>query len=450
MARPGRLADLASRVGAGFAAAPSGPVVIALSGGADSAICGWGAREAGRVVRAVHIDHGLAASEVMASAAVSIAGALELTLAVCRVTVPADGSFEAAARAVRYDALTAGLAPEEWLLTGHTRDDQAETVLAHLLRGSGLDGLAGIPPTRPPVHRPLLDVSRSEIRELATLLGLPWRDDPANDDVGPLRNRLRRRLLPMLEGEYSAGVAQMLSRSAAVVRSEIMVLDRLADTIPRVDAPGAVRLALGGLAAAVPPVAGRAVRRAVAHLRPPHPPLSTEVTIALGVAAGRRRSAALAGGVGCRRVGPWLELYLEPGPEDVPAPAELVAPGSGWWGRYRFEFVVGNRPTVIPLSLFTVTLPVQEGPITLTVRAAAAEDELELVVGHKRVFDVLADAGIASTERRRHPVVEAGGRIVWIPGVRRIGCPAPKDVPAVDRYLVAVASKESDWERSAP
>ena len=102
-------------------------------------------------------------------------------------------------------------------MTGHTSDDQAETVLANLLRGAGLDGLAGIPERRGHIARPLLGISRSETRELATLAGVPFLDDPANLDEGPVRNRIRAELIPHLEAEYNPGLRRHLVAAARAI-----------------------------------------------------------------------------------------------------------------------------------------------------------------------------------------------------------------------------------------
>ena len=208
-----RLAELTRSISA-RSVWPDGELVVALSGGADSAAL---AALSPGAVRLAHVNHGFPASPQMEAAARQIADTLGLRLAVHRLDrVPAN---EGVARTERYRALLADLAPGEWLLTGHTRDDQAETVLAHLLRGSGVDGLAGIPRHRQSIWRPLLDVSRSETRELATLRGLAWRDDPQNEDPRPTRNRIRNWLLPTLEAEFNPSVRDALVNAARAFSS---------------------------------------------------------------------------------------------------------------------------------------------------------------------------------------------------------------------------------------
>jgi tRNA(Ile)-lysidine synthase len=113
-----------------------------------------------------------------------------------------------------------------WLATGHTLDDQAETVLLQLLRGAGPDGLAGMAVRSGRLLRPLLSARRAETRAGCAAIGLDWREDPTNADHGPLRNRVRHRLLPLLE-ELRPGAAQALARTAALAADERTWLDPL-------------------------------------------------------------------------------------------------------------------------------------------------------------------------------------------------------------------------------
>jgi tRNA(Ile)-lysidine synthase len=144
----------------------------------------------------------------MEKAATAIAEALSLPLTVARCSV--EPWSETAARSARYGLLMAELAGAETVLTGHTADDQAETILANILRGTGPIGLTGIPARRGRIARPLLKIWRSETREFAALAGLPWADDPTNEEPHTIRNRLRLGLLPQLEAEYNPAVKSAL------------------------------------------------------------------------------------------------------------------------------------------------------------------------------------------------------------------------------------------------
>ncbi len=115
------------------------------------------------------------------------------------------------------------------IATGHTADDQAETVLARLVRGSGLRGLAGIHPVLGPVVRPLIETRRSDLREYLRKQGRGWREDETNVDTSRLRARIRQRLLPSMEAEFGAGVVDRLARLADLARNDEALLDEIVE-----------------------------------------------------------------------------------------------------------------------------------------------------------------------------------------------------------------------------
>ena len=168
--------------------------VVALSGGADSAVVALMAVRSEVPVRAVHVHHGQEASDELSKAATAIAAKVGIACDVVHTTVSPVGSFETAAREARYEALLGALRADEVLLVGHTSDDQAETVLMRLARGAGPTGIAAMRPAAGTVIRPLLRVSRSEIRGLADSAGLPYLDDP--DGVIDLVAAFLERVMP--------------------------------------------------------------------------------------------------------------------------------------------------------------------------------------------------------------------------------------------------------------
>jgi len=208
---------------------------VALSGGADSlALTAAAARV--RPTVALIVDHGLqAGSDSVAATARDHAVALGCVAAqVIRVDVDGRGGPEAAARAARYAALEGarGGAP---VLIAHTLDDQAETVLLGLGRGSGARSIAGMLPHDPPWGRPLLGVRRAVTLGACEELGLtPWHD-PHNVDPRYTRVRLRNEVLPLLENVLGGGVAEALARTATALREDTEALDGLAaDALARV------------------------------------------------------------------------------------------------------------------------------------------------------------------------------------------------------------------------
>ena len=214
-----------------------GTVLVACSGGADSlALAAATAFEAPRHgLRAglVTIDHGLQPGSADRAARVAAIG-YELgfdPVTTVPVTVGRRGGREAAARAARYGALDAAAqALAARVLLGHTLDDQAETVLLGLGRGSGPRSIAGMRAVDGRYLRPLLGVRRATTVAACTALGLePW-DDPHNADPAFQRVRLRREVLPLLEDVLQGGVAEALARTAALLRDDLDVLDRIAAT----------------------------------------------------------------------------------------------------------------------------------------------------------------------------------------------------------------------------
>ena len=219
-----------------------GLVLVGLSGGADSlALAAATAFEAGRAgIRAgvVIVDHNLqTGSADVAARAAETASRLGLDpVLVLSVTVGGDGTGpEAAARTARYAAFTVALEQTgaSGVLLGHTLDDQAETVLLGLARGSGPTSLRGMAARTGPILRPLLGIRRAATRQFCADAGLvPW-TDPQNFDPRYARVRARETVLPLLESELGPGVAVALARTAQALREDSDALDELADAVAR-------------------------------------------------------------------------------------------------------------------------------------------------------------------------------------------------------------------------
>jgi tRNA(Ile)-lysidine synthase len=211
-------------------------LLVACSGGADSlalaAATAFVAPKLGLRAGAVIVDHGLqAGSAATAQAAADQCTAFGLEpVRQVRVTVNGNGGPEAAARTARYDAL-ASVAAEvgaDVILLAHTRDDQAETVLLGLARGSGARSLAGMAPVSGRLRRPFLEISRSTTVAACLAAGLtPWHD-PHNEDRAYTRVRVRREVIPVLEESLGPGVTEALARTAGLLRADADALDSLA------------------------------------------------------------------------------------------------------------------------------------------------------------------------------------------------------------------------------
>jgi tRNA(Ile)-lysidine synthase len=249
-------------------------LLVALSGGADSlalaAATAFEAERAGLRAGAVIVDHGLqAGSAEIAERAAAQARELGLDpVRVIPVQVAPDGSPEAAARQARYAALLQ-VRKEEGavaVLLGHTLDDQAETVLIGLARGSGAESLWGMHPRIGFLRRPLLQVRRATTHQACADAGIaPWHD-PHNDDDRFLRVRVRHRVLPMLDDVLGGGVALALTRTADTLREDAEALahfaqEQILDLVEH--AEGGLSLDAGALAANPPALRQRIIRLAV-------------------------------------------------------------------------------------------------------------------------------------------------------------------------------------------
>ncbi|QHT58001.1 tRNA lysidine(34) synthetase TilS [Cellulomonas sp. H30R-01] len=321
-----RVADVRRAVTGAVADLPDGALVlVACSGGPDSLalaaatafVADRSVRRGPRVLRAgaVVVDHALQpGSADVAAGTAAVCRTLGLDpVVVERVVVDAPGGPEAAARHARYAALdaVAGRTGAAAVLLGHTLDDQAETVLLGLARGSGARSLAGMPPARGVLRRPLLGLRRTDTVGACAALGLePWHD-PTNAgtaDDAPLRSRVRDRVLPLLERELGPGVAQALARTADQLREDADTLDGLAATLLTAAATptpagvdGEASAGDGGIAAS-PPGGGRMLE-GVARERTADPgtAVALDVGVLLGadVAVRRRALRAAAVQAGC-------------------------------------------------------------------------------------------------------------------------------------------------------
>lgn len=260
---------------------PTGAALVcAVSGGPDSLALLALAVAAGCRVTAVHVDHGLrpgsgGESAVVATAAVRFGAGFRAET----VDLVDGPNLEARAREARRKVLGADAA------TGHTADDQAETVLANLLRGAGVHGLAGMRPG--PAH-PVLALRRRETAWLCDHLGLEVVRDPSNDDLRFLRNRVRAELLPLCSDIAGRDVVPVLARQADLLAGDADLLDSVGALLDPTDA--------ASLAAAPTAQARRAVRVWLAG-DGPYPPPSAAVDRVLEVARLERRATEVPGGV---------------------------------------------------------------------------------------------------------------------------------------------------------
>jgi tRNA(Ile)-lysidine synthase len=352
----------------------------------------------------------------------------------------AGGNLEQTARHARHAFFSRliRLGVADRVATGHTSDDQAETVLFRLLRGSGLAGLAGIlPVTREGLIRPLLDVTRSEVEEFLRVRGIPWREDASNQDARFSRNRIRHSLLPQLAREWNPRVSATLAHLADLAREEEqwwheeisrLALEMLFET------EGGIEVEACKLAALPKAVARRVIRRA----RPlpdgrgsgaatdPRASASGQAhPTNIGFDAGERilELAAqpqgegrleLPGLVVVRSFG-WLR-FMPPTPELGPEPVHPCVPGKYVWsgGPTHVCFEIAERDSG---QTGCVSLKLSEGrvPAPLELRGWNAGDHYR-PAGHTRdqkIKELFQEARVPSWRRRFWPIVSSGPKILW-------------------------------------
>jgi tRNA(Ile)-lysidine synthase len=395
-------------------------VVVGCSGGADSLALLALAAAAGVRAVAVHVDHGLRPGSDADFAVVADAATdLGVPARVVRVTVEPGPNLEARARDARYEALEQAriAAGADVVLIGHTADDQAETVLLNLLRGSATAGLAAMAARQGTIARPILGFRRRDTLEICARLGLAPVADPMNGELRYRRVWLRREVLPALEAGASRDLRALLARQAEVMRDESDLLDALASRA-LADAGDPPRVA--ALAAAEPALVRRALRQWLG--RPP-PSLAT-IDALVAVVAGERRALELPGGRRVVRRAGRLELTASssrsrslrggmPASRSLAAPVEFALPGAVEAGGLALEcWIERAAPVGWP-----------DGRETCVVDADAVGDRAWLRLGTRG--ERFAPLGLRGTK----PVAAAGpgaqvvaaaasGGVVWVVGYR--------------------------------
>jgi len=443
-----------------------GRILVAVSGGPDSTallhILNELAPAGGFSLAVAHLDHAIRPeSSADAEFVREMAAALALPFVVERADVPARAqkekiSLELAARRARIEFLTR--AAEELgadrIAGGHTADDQAETVLFRILRGTGVRGLAGIPPVRVDRShhglrfiRPLLSLRRGEIVRYLNERGLKWRTDATNLSEEHTRNRIRNALLPQLEEEYNPRLREALVRLSELARSAARRLEAEAAAaldggLLRTGAPGRVELAASGLREMDPVLLGAVLQEALARLVAGGGALAPVEITSVHLEALRRlvergesgRRAELPGGITAElsyesliiaRASRGGEADDEPPGEwsvTLPVPGECELPDGR---RVRAELREGGGD-------FLESFLQKKGKNEEALDYDAAGAPTELVVRSRRPGDVfrplgasgsrklkefLIDRKVPRAERGRIPLVcsrEGGGRILWV------------------------------------
>lgn len=394
--------------------------VIALSGGLDSTVLAAAlalTREVhGKALLAVHVDHQLQPeSAAWSEHCRDLAAGLDIDFATERIDVdPNSGSgLEAAARAARYEALAEHLRPGDWLLSAHHRDDQAETLLMNLMRGSGPAGIAGIglinPLGRGWLVRPLIDVSRTALEAYAADAKLAWIEDPSNEDRRFDRNYLRHEILLRLEQRWP-GVTSRLAKSASLAGEAATLLADLADLDLRSIGDRPERINTDGLSALSEPRQRNLLRYAIRQaglLSPPTAQLNAVLQELVGAKEDAQPLVSWSGAEARRYRG---KLYILPADGEAVLAAELQC--------------LGSSPLELVHGLGTLTLSpgatpglsqavIEQG---LTVRYRGGGEEIQ-PVGHahtRKLKKLLQEEGVVPWMRERIPLVYSGDELVAV------------------------------------
>jgi tRNA(Ile)-lysidine synthase len=387
------------------------PLLVLLSGGADSVCLLDVARELGADVSALHVNYGLRpGADADEAHCRDLCGRLGVPLAVERVALPESGNLQAQAREARY-ALAERLAPGDYA-AAHTASDQAETVLYRLITSPGRRALLGMAPRRGRLVRPLLEAAREDTRAWCLEHGLAWREDPSNEDPRFARARVRHDLLPALR-KLDDRAEGAVAETARQLRDEAEVLDELvAERLAGLGGPWAP-LPQAELRAMAPALARLVLRGAIEAAGGEDAALSRADADALLHLGERGGTASLDLGVGLRAVAEYGLLRFTRAREGPrPEPVLLAVPGSVRFGEW--EVRAGDPPQTAEVALAADAL----GPV-VTVRAWRHGDRMRPagLGGSKSLQDLFTDRKVPRELRRTLPVLEAGGEIAWVAGV---------------------------------
>ncbi len=423
-------------------------VVLAVSGGLDSmALLDLVARTRGDCsITVATFDHGTGEhAERAVELVASVAGESGLSVAIGRAET--SGTTEAAWRAARWEFLRrVSRAGGGDVMTAHTQDDQLETVVMRVLRGSGARGIAGLYAASPGIRRPLVTHTRAEIEEYARSRGLRWLDDPSNLSRRHLRNRVRLDLLPAfhaVDPQFPRDFLALASRAGEVRRA----IDSCVAEWTRVRPIGSVAGGGGGRAIEVgDDVLSLEASDARAYAW-------GAMLGAHGVVADRRGLARLGAVSHAPRTGWYIELsagwivarvhqgfLVLPASPSVPQTLDLDV--STAFGRFRFERRPGRVLTDASVEDSPWTFRFPAGA-RLQVRSWDAGDRVSAGAGgsRRRVKRFFPEVGIPRIERTGWPVVVYNGEIVWVPGICR--SVAPTGRPGKPEHLYTCTRAES-------
>lgn len=429
---------------------PGEEILVAVSGGVDSVVllyllrfplADWGFR-----LSAAHFDHRMRPrSDEDAAWVAGLCRAWGVPLV--RGVSDSPLRSEAAAREARYRFLqgAAERVGARTIVTAHHADDQAETVLFRLIRGTGVRGLGGIPPRRGPFVRPLLPFRRSTIEAYAAAAGLRSREDPTNVDVRFARNRIRHRILPELEA-IRPGAVEAIARLADEARefeaARDRALARLESEAVVAEGPDRIVLARPVLLTYDPPTLAGVLRRILRRFGAIPGRGGTAAAVEFTNSGASGAGIQLAGGIRIERE--FDRIVVRRGQQratgaearDRPLAIGGRGPGEGeaeiGGRRYRIRWGPndargGGGERFDPEAL----------AFPLTVRGWRDGDRVRLPYGSKKLKKLFGEKRVARSDRDALPVIaDAQGRILWVPGIARAAVAAPRPGRPAFRLVV--------------
>ena len=414
-------------------------VIAAVSGGPDS-VCLLHclvelAPEYGIELLAAHFNHKLRGedSDTDEQFVADLCKRLNVPLSLAGEDMAAvsrreKGSLEELCRRSRHGFLE-GLAREKGfgkIALGHNLDDQAETVLMNVIRGTGIDGLKGIDPVRDCFIRPLIGIERKEIIDFLSSRGIPWRTDHSNSENSFRRNSIRNSLIPFIRENYNPSIVDTLGRLANIARSENEFLDSLAEEAVsswELLPGGGLKIPTGEFMGHHPALRKRIIKSALEGLSPVKGGISHEhISAAIKVAGGKEPGASLdlPFGISARREYDFLVIEKRPVEERpfeyaVPVPGTLRLAEAGM--AFRFE-LMHTIPTKFGDS-WRAYIDMDKIVSPLVFRNARPGDRIEPfgMEGKKKLQDVFTDRKVPRARRQRIPVLADACSLLWVPGV---------------------------------
>jgi tRNA(Ile)-lysidine synthase len=414
-------------------------VLVAVSGGPDSLtllnVLHRLAPSLDLTLIVAHVNHRLRGEESAKDAAFVQSCAVELGWEFCLAEVDVlaraaetKESIQEAARELRYEAfINLGKRYHAAKIAlGHTADDQAETMLMHLIRGSGPEGMGGIPPVRDGIFvRPLIEVPRAMIETFINRERIPCRYDSSNKKRKYLRNRIRLDLLPILKQNYNPNLCLGLSEISDIFRAESAfmekIIDRIWPDILQEEGTDAIHLNLEAFRGQDIAIQRRIIRRAYEMLKGNKKGLSLkQIRSALSLSGDREKVINLSDGLRIRKTGNTLSLGKFT-PHNIPE-IEISVPGAVSAGCYR----VRTELLIIPPSSFPphnreVFFDWDKLVPPLVLRSCRPGDVMTLLgmKGHKKIQDIFTDARIPRYQRQSIPILCDRKGVLWVAGIRR-------------------------------